>query len=80
MKTLISTYYDRNKEVCKEKALDYYYEKTKISSWRLKENKRLRVYYTLLLKNPLERLKYNIYMRDYMRIYQNIPEMNWRIR
>ena len=73
-------YYLENKEEIKEKCLNHYYQKAKSLLWRKKENSRLRTYYTNLFKNPIERLKYNCYMRDYMRSYCNIPEINWRIR
>lgn len=73
-------YYQDNREEIKEKSLNYYYLKAKNMIWRKKENMRLRVYRTNLFKNPLERFKYNCYMRDYMRSYCNILEINWRIR
>jgi len=76
-----ATYYQRNKEVIKEKNKLYLRKKRQDPKLRKIENDRQRKYLaTMRATNPEWKEKNNKYFRELMRKRNNIPEEKWKIK
>jgi len=62
----------------RRRAVEYYHRHTAEPEFREKENERQRMYREERKNNKEELQQYNIYMRNYMRKYNNIQPENFK--